>query len=255
MGEIPALASMDAAAAIPATHAAVAMPASGPRLIVVAWIIEIVVILIGFMLALFAGVEHAPAGFITAVSAAAPFAAGAVVEMSRIPLVEGAFSVEGRLWRSIAIGLILLFGALTFNNLLFGFERAFNLRIAQVREAEIGVINWQSTVGNLERKMQDLVSQRGELERQLSTLRSEAGGAAGTCRHRYRRRQQGYPADPRLREFPDRSHRARAGNHAQAPGEGTQPGLLRLPPAPPLPVDRAFHSASAGAGGAGQGAQ
>lgn len=177
-GEIPVLSSIDAAAVMATTRDPGAVHASVPvRLIVVAWIIEVVVILIGFMLALFAGLEHAPAGFLPAASAAAPFAAGAVVEISRIPLVEGAFSVQGRLWPTIAATLVLLFGALTFNNLLFGFERAFNLRIEQVREAEQRVTNRQATVDNQERRIRELESQRDELDRQLTNLRSDAGGA------------------------------------------------------------------------------
>src|SRR5271166_5202326 len=102
--------------------------------IVVAWGIEVACILIGFMVAYIAGIEHAKFGALVAFSAAAPFAAGAIVEIGRIPLVKAAFSARGKIWLVFALFMILVSATLTFNNLLFGFERAFNLRIEQVRE-------------------------------------------------------------------------------------------------------------------------
>ena len=74
--------------------------------IVVAWGIEVACILIGFMVAYIAGIEHAKFGALVAFSAAAPFAAGAIVEIGRIPLVKAAFSARGKIWLVFALFMI-----------------------------------------------------------------------------------------------------------------------------------------------------
>ena len=138
--------------------------------IVVAWGIEIACILIGFMVAYIAGIEHAKFGALVAFSAAAPFAAGAIVEIGRIPLVKAAFSARGKIWLVFALFMILISATLTFNNLLFGFERAFNLRIEQVRELAQTADEKASAASALEQKQRELLAQQADLDRRVAEL-------------------------------------------------------------------------------------
>src|SRR5271166_5377906 len=138
--------------------------------IVVAWGIEVACILIGFMVAYIAGIEHAKFGALVAFSAAAPFAAGAIVEIGRIPLVKAAFSARGKIWLVFALFMILVSATLTFNNLLFGFERAFNLRIEQVRELAQTADEKAAAASALEQKQRELLAQQADLDRRVADL-------------------------------------------------------------------------------------
>lgn len=110
-------------------------PAIGPAsMLRYAWTIEVCCIAIGFSLAIAAGYENA-VSFWAAQGAALPFAAAAIVETGRIPLVRGFFLAKGMLWRGLALGGVLILGVLTFENLVFGFERAFAVRLEDVRQA------------------------------------------------------------------------------------------------------------------------
>ena len=110
-------------------------PATGPAgMLKYAWTIEVCCVAIGFSLAIAAGSENT-VSFWGGLGAALPFAAAAIVEIGRIPLVRGFFLAKGVLWRSLALGGVLIVGILTFENLVFGFERAFSVRLEDVRQA------------------------------------------------------------------------------------------------------------------------
>jgi len=149
--------------------------------IVVAWGIEIACILIGFLVAYIAGIEHAKFGPLIAFSAAAPFAAGAIVEIGRIPLVKAAFSARGRIWLALALFMLLVSATLTFNNLLFGFERAFNLRIEQVREMAQLADEKGAAAASLDQKLKELRTQQADLDRRLTDLDKSRAALAGTA--------------------------------------------------------------------------
>ena len=106
----------------------------GSKMLIAAWTIEGACILIGLTLAIAAGLEVASSPWM-ALSAALPFAAAAVVESGRIPLVRGFFYARGLVWRAVALVGVLVVGCLTFENLIFGLERAFAVRIEGVRAA------------------------------------------------------------------------------------------------------------------------
>jgi hypothetical protein len=136
-----------------------------------AWGIEIVCIAIGFILALIIGIE---AGGIGAGSlAAAPFLAAAVVEGGRIPLIHSMFASHGFWWRVLALGAVVTFSALTAENLWFGFERAFNVRIEEVRKKNEEVDAARALVAQLEEKILKLKQRRSELEEEQTRLRRD----------------------------------------------------------------------------------
>ena len=98
----------------------------------IAWGVEGACVSIGLMMALVVGFEAG--GIWSGILAGAPFVAAAVVELARIPLVKSYFTVRGPFWKALAVAAILLAGALTAENLIFVFERAFTVRIEEVRQ-------------------------------------------------------------------------------------------------------------------------
>jgi hypothetical protein len=155
------------------------VPRPPMQTIVVAWGIEIACILIGFLVAYIAGIEHAKFGALVAFSAAAPFAAGAIVEIGRIPLVKAAFSARGWIWLCFALFMILISATLTFNNLMFGFERAFNLRVEAVRAQAQTADEKAAAAAALEQKQKALLAQQDELDRKLADLDKNRAALSG----------------------------------------------------------------------------
>jgi hypothetical protein len=140
-----------------------------------AWLVEVACIGIGLLLALSASVEAG--GILHGVIAAAPFAAAAVVETARIPLVQMFFNVRGLVWRGLAVVMILLAGVLTAENLVFGFERAFSVRIEEVRRAAQHAADSATLVSDLAGQADALRERRAAAERQVAELAREEEAA------------------------------------------------------------------------------
>ena len=144
----------------------------GSKMLIAAWTIEGACILIGLTLAIAAGLEVASSPWM-ALSAALPFAAAAVVESGRIPLVRGFFYARGLVWRAVALVGVLVVGCLTFENLIFGFERAFAVRIEGVRAAAETSAAADRRVADLSGGAQAASGRREEFQRQLALLAEE----------------------------------------------------------------------------------
>lgn len=167
-----------------AAHDAASRPAkvaragmlTGSKMLLTAWAIEGACILIGLTLAIAAGLEVANSPWM-ALSAALPFAAAAVVEFGRIPLVRGFFYARGFVWRAVALLGVLVVGCLTFENLMFGFERAFAVRIEAVRAAAETSAAADRRVANLSGGAQASSDRRAEFQQQLARLAEERAAA------------------------------------------------------------------------------
>lgn len=149
---------------------------TGSKMLVAAWIIEGACILIGLTLAVAAGLEVASSPWM-ALSAALPFAAAAVVEAGRIPLVRGFFYARGLAWRLVALVGVLVVGCLTFENLMFGFERAFAIRIEGVRAAAETLAGADRRIADLSADAKAASARREEFQRQFVMLAEERAAA------------------------------------------------------------------------------
>jgi hypothetical protein len=146
------------------------------RSLQVAWSVEIACVGIGLLMAIVVGFEAAGIG--PGIFAAAPFVAAAVVELARIPLVRMYFAAHGLFWRLLAVAAILLAGALTAENLIFGFERAFTVRIEEVRRAAQAADSATAAVRRAETEtiaaaaaVQSLADQRASILSQMENRR------------------------------------------------------------------------------------
>lgn len=145
------------------------------RTLKTAWVIEGAVISIGLLVAVMIGVQTG--GVLTGIAAAAPFVAAATVEFARIPLARMAFAVRGIFFKGIAIAMLGLLSLLTAEQLLLGFEGAFNQRIESVRQAGQAAADANSRVADLEREAEELAARRTALERQIAGFAAEAEAA------------------------------------------------------------------------------
>lgn len=145
------------------------------RTLKTAWVIEGAVISIGLLVAVMIGVQTG--GVLTGIAAASPFVAAATVEFSRIPLARMAFAVRGWFFKALAIAMLGLLSLLTAEQLLLGFEGAFNQRIESVRQAGQAAADANSRVADLEREAEELAARRTALERQIAGFAAEAEAA------------------------------------------------------------------------------
>lgn len=146
-----------------------------------AWVIEVVCVLIGLTLAISVGLDGASAGNGAWVTASLPFLAASVVELGRIPLVQAFFYARGVFWRGIALMAILIVGLLTFENLVFGFEKAFMLRMEKVREASQHADAANKKVENLKKDIEFIhigIKQQNNEIKESSDSQSATNGTA-----------------------------------------------------------------------------
>jgi len=145
----------------------------------IAWAVEGACVGIGFMLALVIGFEAGGLG--VGLLAGAPFAAAAVVEFGRIPLVRGFFSVRGAFWKMLTLVAILLAGTLTTENLIFGFERAFAVRIQEVSQQSQRAIDAMANKNSLGDGLKQLIAQRDTVQTEINQLIKENETDQGTA--------------------------------------------------------------------------
>jgi len=137
----------------------------------IAWAVEGACIGIGVMLALVFGFEAG--GLWVGLLAGAPFAAAATVELARIPLTRGFFSVRGVFWKALALVAILIAGALTAENLFFGFERAFAVRIQEVSKKSQRALDANASRNSLDNDLKQLIAQRDTVRTNINQLVKE----------------------------------------------------------------------------------
>jgi hypothetical protein len=142
----------------------------------IAWCVEGACVGIGLALAVIVGIEAG--GVWIGIMAGAPFAAAAVVELARIPLVRSFFLVHGWFWRTLAVAGVLIAGALTAENLGFGFERAFTVRIEAVRLKTKVADDARAEAARLDGQQKRLVAQRDAVQQNLTAVIAQERDAA-----------------------------------------------------------------------------
>lgn len=118
---------------------------SGKQLIIIAWIIEIIVVLTGLFfafyniaLALENKDESASATlWLRTLSGALPFIIIAIVELTKIPLAMGFYRATNRVWKTTFFIALVLLISVTFETMFGGLERNFALLTEELRESEI----------------------------------------------------------------------------------------------------------------------
>ena len=116
---------------------------SGKQLIVIAWIIEVIVVLTGLFFAFYniaLAIDNKDAGaalWLRTLSGALPFIIIAIVELTKIPLAMGFYRATSKTWKTtFGIALLLLI-FVTFETMFGGLERNFALLTEELRESEI----------------------------------------------------------------------------------------------------------------------
>lgn len=146
------------------------------KALIFAWLVEAVAVIMGLVLAVFAGIEGSDGGVAAICIAILPFAALSIIELTKLPLVGLAFQVRSLVWRLIAIAGLLLVTAATFENFVFGFERGFNERIRSVETAEHAVRTRQNELDLANTRVPQLAARQNEITARLGTLRDEVAG-------------------------------------------------------------------------------
>ena len=118
---------------------------SGKQLIVIAWIIEIIVVLTGLFFAFYniaLALENKDEGvtatlWLRTLSGALPFIIIAIVELTKIPLAMGFYRATNRVWKTTFFIALVLLISVTFETMFGGLERNFALLTEELRESEI----------------------------------------------------------------------------------------------------------------------
>ena len=153
------------------------------KVLVLAWVVEIVAVSMGLILAFFAGYEGSDGGILAMSISVLPFAALSVIEATKIPLIGMAFKVRSMIWRLIAIIALIIVTAATFENFVFGFERGFNERIRSVEIAEQAVQTGERDLEIAKARVPQLTARQSEITARLSTLREEVVGVRHQAEH------------------------------------------------------------------------
>jgi hypothetical protein len=154
-----------------------ALGVSGKTL-VIAWAVEVACVSIGVLMALIVGFEAG--GVWAGIMAGAPFIAAAVVEFARIPLARSYFTVRGAIWKALTLVAILLAGALTAENLIFGFERAFTVRIEDVRKKSQVADEKNAEANRLDGEVKQVAAQREATQGRINQLIKQEQAAQST---------------------------------------------------------------------------
>lgn len=153
------------------------------KVLVFAWFVESVAVIMGLLLAIFAGFEGSDGGVLAMFIAVLPFVALSIIELTKIPLIGIAFKVRSIVWRVIACVAVLFVTAATFENFVFGFERGFNERIRHVELAEQAVETGERDLEIAQARIPELTVRQGEITARLSTLREEVAGIRQQAEH------------------------------------------------------------------------
>ena len=146
------------------------------KALALAWAIEIAAVIMGLLLAVFAGIEGSDGSFFAICIAILPFAALSIIELTKIPLVRLAFQVRSVCWRLIATAALLLVTGATFENFVFGFERGFNERIRSVENAEQAVLTGERELQIANARVPELTARQTEITARLATLQEQVAG-------------------------------------------------------------------------------
>jgi len=149
---------------------------SSSKTLVFAWVVEVIAVVMGLILAIFAGIEGSDGGVITIAIATLPFAGLTVIELTKIPLVGLAFRVKSTFWRLLAFVALLAVTLATFENFVFGFERGFNERIRSVENAEQAVQARRNAQEVAQTRIPQLTARQDEITARLAALREEVAG-------------------------------------------------------------------------------
>lgn len=146
------------------------------KALVLAWVVEIAAVIMGLLLAVFAGIEGSDGGMVALSIAMLPFVALSVVELTKISLVGLAFQVRSPWWRLLAAAALLLVTAATFENFVFGFERGFNERIRSVGIAEQAVLAGERELQIANARIPELTARQADITARLAVLQEEVAG-------------------------------------------------------------------------------
>ena len=153
------------------------------KALVFAWLVEAVAVVMGLVLAVFAGIEGSDGGMVAILVTILPFAALSIIELTKIPLVGLAFQVHSIWWRSVAVVALLLVTAATFENFVFGFERGFNERIRSVEIAEQAVLAGERELQIVNARVPQLTARQTEITARLAALQEEVAGIRQQAQH------------------------------------------------------------------------
>lgn len=148
----------------------------GRKALYLAWAVEGVAIIMGLLLAAYAGFEGSDGGLFAGIVALIPFAALSVIEMTKIPLVGLFFEVKGLGWKLLAVGALLVVTVATYENFIFGFERGFNERLRVVENAEQTVRTQENASKLAETRIPHLTELQSDLANRMAAIREEVEG-------------------------------------------------------------------------------
>lgn len=158
--------------------------ARGPRkALICAWIVEVIAVVMGLVLAAYAGFEGSDGGTIAFIVAMIPFTALSAIEFTKIPLIEVAFRVRSWKWVILALIAIPCVTGATFENFVFGFERAFNERMRAVEAAELRISQLQAARAIAEAAIPSLTERHDEAEKELARLGKEMDAIREQAEH------------------------------------------------------------------------
>lgn len=136
-----------------------------------AWLIEIIAVFMGFILAAYAAYEiESKSSIIALIISMLPFIALSIIELTKIPLVALAFKVHAFKWRFLAILALLCITTATFENFIFGFERGFEQRLLAIKELEDNARKIENNKIDKAEKLNDLEKNLASVESQIAAV-------------------------------------------------------------------------------------
>jgi len=120
--------------------------AQGRKLVMFAWVIEVVAIVIGLSIGIsttLIGIEKLGSNLIENISFAAaalgPFLAFAACELAKIPTAKGLYISQGWTMKALCLVMLSFFAVLTFETIYQGMEQNISARLAEVQEIKGGL--------------------------------------------------------------------------------------------------------------------
>ena len=134
-----------------------------------AWLIEIIAVFMGFILAAYAAYEiESKSSVIALIISMLPFIALSIIELTKIPLVALAFKVHSFKWRCLALIALLCITTATFENFIFGFERGFEQRLLAIKDLEEITRKIENEKNNKNDVLNDYENRLKNLESQMT---------------------------------------------------------------------------------------
>ncbi len=160
-----------------AAHVTSQEPSHGPqgkpqppkKLICIAWMIEIVAILVSLSLAVYP-VVVAQNLLLNGWLGAAPFLVIAAAEFSKIPLVEALFRIKGLLLSALTSFAIVVICLNTFYTVSNGFERAHNAKTKNIEEVKREKLDAVKKIINVKSGLEKAESERNSIDQTLEDI-------------------------------------------------------------------------------------